>query len=251
MEARRGVSLLLLAIIGCSACIACRAQIPIPPRTDGFVYGGKAPTWGQTVVIEVFSDPVCPDSRDAWPALKKVVQHYGSRVSLIMHLFPLPYHSYAFIGSRSIHTVNKINSSLVFPLLENFFKYQEDYYNQPTYKKSPATVFDEITKNIVGPIIGQSKLAAYKAGFNDSRSDQATRISFKYGCARGVTGTPYFFVNGIPLNVSGSPLEYKYWISLLDPLVAQKLQVTDPSSLSKNVPAEINTSGRSNGHIIV
>ncbi|CAN6227450.1 unnamed protein product [Urochloa humidicola] len=81
MEASHRVSLLLLAIIGCSACLVCRAQIPIPPRTDGFVYGGKAPTWGQTVEIKVFIDPVCPDSRDAWPALKKVVEHYGSRVS--------------------------------------------------------------------------------------------------------------------------------------------------------------------------
>jgi hypothetical protein len=36
-----------------------------------------------------------------------------------------------------------------------------------------------------------------------------------------VTGTPYFFVNGIPINDSGSPLDYKYWISILDPLVGK------------------------------
>ncbi|CAL5028901.1 unnamed protein product [Urochloa decumbens] len=238
MEASRGVSLLLLVIIGCSLCLVCRAQIPIPARTDGFVYGGKPPTWGETVVIEAFNDPVCPDSRDAWPELKKVVEHYGSKVSLIVHLFPLPYHHYAFIASRSIHTVNKINSSFVFPLLEKFFKCQEDYYNQPTYKKPTAVVVDEITKNLVVPVIGKTSLPAYKAGFNDSWSDQATRISFKYGCARGVTGTPYFFVNGIPLNVSGSPLEYKYWTDIIDPLVTQKLRAT-PSGSFKNVLAEM------------
>jgi hypothetical protein len=91
MEAssRRRVSLvpLLVVIIG---CCACRAQIPIPARTDGFVYGGKPPAWGETVVVEAFLDPVCPDSRDAWPALKKVVEHYSSRVSIVVHLFPLP-----------------------------------------------------------------------------------------------------------------------------------------------------------------
>ncbi|CAL5029053.1 unnamed protein product [Urochloa decumbens] len=222
MEASRGVSLLLLAIIGCSACVVCRAQIPIPATTDGFVYGRKPPTWGEAVVVEVFNDPICGYCRDAWPVLKKVVDHYGSRVSLIWHPFPLPYHSYSFIASRSLHTVNRINSSFVFPLLENFFKYQEDYYNQPTYKKPTAVVVDEITKNLVLPIIGKSNLDAYRAGFNDSRSDQATRISFKYGCARGVTWTPYFFINGIPIKDSDSPLEYNYWISTLDPLVAKK-----------------------------
>ncbi|CAN6242644.1 unnamed protein product [Urochloa humidicola] len=222
MEASRRVSLLLLAIVGCSAClVVCRAQIPIPARTDGFVYGGKPPAWGETVVVEAFFDPVCPDSRDAWPALKKAVEQYGSRVSVVVHLFPLPYHSYAFIACRSIHTVNKINPSFVYPLLEKFFKYQEDYYNQPTYTKSRATVVDEITKNLVESIIGENNLATYKAGFNDSQSDQATRISFKNGCARGVSGTPYFFVNGIQINDSGSPLEYKYWISILDPLVGK------------------------------
>lgn len=117
--------------------------------------------------------------------------------------------------------MNKLNPSFVYPLLEKFFKYQEGYYNQPTYTKSRATVVDEITKNLVVSIIGETNLAAYKAGFNDSQSDQAARISFKNGCARGVTGTPYFFVNGIPINDSGSPLDYKYWISILDALVGK------------------------------
>ncbi|XP_062225228.1 uncharacterized protein LOC133923935 [Phragmites australis] len=217
-SSRHRVSLLLLVIIG---CCGCRAQIPIPARTDGFVYAGKPPpAWGQTVVVEAFVDPVCPDSRDAWPPLKKAVEHYGSRVSVVVHLFPLPYHSNAFIACRSIHTVNKMNPSFTYPLLERFFKYQEGYFNQPTYTKSRATVVDEVTSNLVVPVIGQDNLTAYKAGFNDSQSDQATRISFKNGCARGVTGTPYFFVNGIPLSESGSPLDYK-WIYILDPLVGK------------------------------
>jgi len=56
---------------------------------------------------------------------------------------------------------------------------QEGYYNLPTYEKSRATVVNEITKNLVAPIIGETNLAAYTAGFNDSKSDMATRISFK------------------------------------------------------------------------
>ncbi|KAL6650463.1 hypothetical protein ACP70R_009388 [Stipagrostis hirtigluma subsp. patula] len=223
MEAvhQRRVSLLLPVIIGLCASSGCSAQIPIPARTDGLVYGGKPLAWGETVVVEAFFDPVCPDSRDAWPPLKTAVEHYGSRASIVVHLFPLPYHSNAFIACRSVHTVNKLNPAFVYPLLERFFKYQEGYYNQPTYSKSGATVVEEVTNNVVAPIIGEANLGAYKAGFNDSQSDQAVRISFKNGCARGVTGTPYFFVNGIPLSDSGSALDYNTWISILDPLVGK------------------------------
>ncbi|KQJ81952.1 uncharacterized protein LOC100834992 [Brachypodium distachyon] len=217
-----GPSTLLLVVVAMAAAMGgCFAQMPIPARTDGFAYG-KATAWGEAVVVEAYFDPVCPDSRDAWPPLQKAVQHYGAqRVSVVVHLFPLPYHSNAFIACRSIHTVNKLNASAVYPLLEKFFKYQEAYYNQPTYTKSRETVVAEITNNLVAPVIGEANLAAYKAGFNDSMSDQSTRISFKYGCARGVTGTPYFFVNGIPLGDSGSPVDYDKWISTLDPLVGK------------------------------
>ncbi|TVU00074.1 hypothetical protein EJB05_54518 [Eragrostis curvula] len=215
------VSLLLLAVIGCWACRGCLAQIPIPARTDGFVYGGKPLEWGETVVVEAFLDPVCRHSRHAWPELKKAVEHYNSRVSVVLHLFPNSYHSNALIGCRSIHAASKLNRSFVYPLLERFFKYQEGYYDETTYTKSRSTVADEITNNIAVPIIGQANLAAYKTGFNDSQSDQAARISFKNGCARGVPGTPYFFVNGIPLSDSDSPLDFNEWISIFDPLVAK------------------------------
>ncbi|KAF8691362.1 hypothetical protein HU200_040493 [Digitaria exilis] len=132
----------------------------------GFVYGGKPPALGETVVVEAFLDPLCPDSRDTWPTLKEVVDHYGGRVSVVVHLFPLPSHSYAFIVCQAIHTVNKLNPSYVYPVLEKVFKYQ-------------------------------------------------------IGSLRAVTGTPSFYVNGIPIDGSGSPVDYKRWISILDPLVSK------------------------------
>ncbi|KAI4968109.1 uncharacterized protein LOC123424516 [Hordeum vulgare subsp. vulgare] len=228
MEARRErhrVSPLLLVLVAVvTAAGRCGAQVPVPARTVGFVYGGQAwaPAWGEAVVVEAFFDPLCPDSRDAWPPLQRAADHFGARrVAVVVHLFPLPYHSNAFIACRSIHAAHKLNASAVYPLLEKFFKYQEDYYNAPTYIKTRAAVVAEIANNLVTPIIGEANLAAYIAGFNDSRSDQAARISFKFGCARGVTGTPYYFVNGIPLNDLDFPLNYDKWISTLDPLVGK------------------------------
>lgn len=86
-----GPSTLLLVVVAMAAAMGgCFAQMPIPARTDGFAYG-KATAWGEAVVVEAYFDPVCPDSRDAWPPLQKAVQHYGAqRVSVVVHLFPLP-----------------------------------------------------------------------------------------------------------------------------------------------------------------
>ncbi|KAI8548974.1 hypothetical protein RHMOL_Rhmol07G0315300 [Rhododendron molle] len=67
------------------------AQALIPPaRFDGFVYKNRLSNSMDTIIIEAFLDPVCPDSRDSWPPLKQAVDYYGSHVSLVVHPFALP-----------------------------------------------------------------------------------------------------------------------------------------------------------------
>lgn len=77
--------LLLVLFFGFVSC-----QVSIPSKQDGFWYENRnAKT--DSILIEAFFDPVCPDSRDSWPPLKQALQHYGPHVSLVVHPFPLPY----------------------------------------------------------------------------------------------------------------------------------------------------------------
>ncbi|CAA3020825.1 Hypothetical predicted protein [Olea europaea subsp. europaea] len=103
--------------------VSIDAQVPIPPKLDGFWYENR-PSEADSIFIEAFFDPVCPDSRDSWPGLKQALHHYGSRVTLLVHTFPLPYHDNAFVSSRALHIVNKLNSSATYDLLEAFFQHQ-------------------------------------------------------------------------------------------------------------------------------
>ncbi|XP_009624100.1 uncharacterized protein [Nicotiana tomentosiformis] len=194
------------------------AQISLPSKQDGFWYENRLAKT-DSILIEAFFDPVCPDSRDSWPPLKLALNHYGSRLSLVVHPFPLPYHDNAFISSRALHIINKLNTSATYRLLESFFGQQEKFYGKTTFYLSKASVVDKIAK-FTSNAIGNSNYAAIKAGFTDPKTDQATRISFKYGCVKGVYGTPFFFVNGFPLPDAGSPLDYKAWRNILDPLVS-------------------------------
>lgn len=201
--------------------VVVKAQ-SIPAKLDGFVYGGKMSEFNPNrILIEAFFDPVCPDTRDSWPPLKQALLHYASRVSLIVHPFPLPYHDNAFVTSRALHIVNKLNSSATFPLWQDFFKHQEKFYNKKTMNMSRAEIVDHII-DFVTPSVGNTYFAAVKSAFNDRKTDLITRGSFKYGCSRGVFGTPTFFVNGFALPDAGSSIDYKGWRKIIDPLITSK-----------------------------
>ncbi|XP_051139128.1 uncharacterized protein LOC127256936 [Andrographis paniculata] len=205
----------LVALMSCLVPpAACQPATP-----DGFWYGAAAVK--DTAVIEAFFDPVCPDSRDSWPPLKKAVREYGSRVSLVVHTFPLPYHDNAFLTSRALHVVDKLNTTSTYPLLESFFKNQEQFYSKATYNLSRAEVVEKVEK-FVAKEVGGKYGPAIKTGLNDTKTDQATRFAFKTGCLRGVYGTPFFFVNGFPLPDAGSAIDYKGWKKVLEPLIKQE-----------------------------
>jgi protein-disulfide isomerase len=181
------------------------------------VYGTHLVDW-DAILIEAFFDPICPDSRDGWPPLKQVLEHYGSRVHLVVHLLPLPYHDHAFVSSRAIHIVNNINSSATFEILEWFFKHQEKFYNAQTLNLSRAFVVNEIVKS-AAEVLGHSYYGAVESGFNDRKTDLKTRVSFKYSALRGVYGTPTFFINGFVLPDAGSSVDFSGWKTVIDQLI--------------------------------
>ncbi|KAJ4962708.1 hypothetical protein NE237_022647 [Protea cynaroides] len=167
-------------------------QGSIPARFDGFVYKDDL-LHADTIMIEAFFDPICPHCRDAWPPLKRVLEDYGPQLSLVMWILK-----------------------------------QEKYYNQHTYNMSRASVVDH-TVRFVTKAVGAEFLSAVKSGFNDRNSDLATRDSFKYGCSRGVTSTPFFIVNGFPLPNAGLAVDYEGWRSIIDPLINKQRQSGDKS----------------------
>eukprot|EP01018_Ginkgo_biloba_P013452 Gb_11829 [translate_table: standard] len=207
------VSLLVVLSVQRSA-----SQLPIPPRYDGFIYKNRISL--NSILVEAFFDPLCPDSRDSWQPLKEVLHYYKHKVTLIVHPFALPYHYNAFLASRSLHIVNRINTSSTYPLLDLFFKHQEKFYNKATLHSTPASVIKKIV-HLVSTKLGNSSLNALELGFQDPSTDMATRISFKYGCSRAVTGTPYFFVNGIPLLNDDETLDYNAWQKIINPLLSE------------------------------
>ncbi|CAN8304664.1 unnamed protein product [Cochlearia groenlandica] len=203
------------------------AQLIPPARRDGFVYPPGRRIDPDTVLIEAYFDPVCPDCKDAWEPLKLAIDHYGSRVALILHLIPLPFHDNAYVASRALHIVDTLNSSATFDFLEGIFKHQALFYNSQTRLMSRPAVVEQLVK--LGTVtLGNSYHSPLKAGFINSKSDLATRVSFKYSVSRGVSATPTFYVNGFELPGAGSPMDFEGWRNTIDPLVKpQEMDIED------------------------
>ncbi|KAG5542474.1 hypothetical protein RHGRI_022122 [Rhododendron griersonianum] len=260
------------------------AQALIPPaRFDGFVYKNRLSTGMDSIIIEAFLDPVCPDSRDSWPPLKRAVDYYGSRVSLVVHPFALPrlclssatetdrLNAHGLTRIPDAHVIQSIfrqivepvdipnpisdmsfpidcedisppttnsdasplpmpsppeppplNASATYDLLELFFKRQEVFYSRATFNMSKATIVSQIV-NLATTAVGNSYQSAVASGFTDRKTDLMTRVSFKYGCSRGVFGAPFFFVNGFALpNGTDSTMDYAKWRSIIDPLLKEQ-----------------------------
>eukprot|EP00123_Amoebidium_parasiticum_P020234 comp45626_c0_seq1/m.47553 comp45626_c0_seq1/g.47553 ORF comp45626_c0_seq1/g.47553 comp45626_c0_seq1/m.47553 type:complete len:365 (-) comp45626_c0_seq1:116-1210(-) len=187
-------------------------DVPIPPRPDGFRYNGTALS---PIQLEVFLDPCCPYSRGGWNNIKDVAMHYRDRVSILVHVFPLPYHHNSFTICQVGTALGKANHKAFFIWLEQVFQYQEEVTNAKTENLTP----EEIATLMVG--FGE------EAGFTeqlirtalaDPAADHATRISWKYACTRNISGTPMFLVNGVMISGCAT-WDLKRWKQLLDPLI--------------------------------
>lgn len=209
--------LLLAAVL----ITAGNSQIPLPKRPLGFVYKGGEPT--APIHLEAFVDLTCPDCQQAWPTLKKVADMYGPEtVQFTLQLFPLPYHTNAFLAAQSVYAVEAYNTSLVISWMDVIFENQNQLYDFQTMDKNRYDVINIIAD--LGSKIDIDK-TVIKDGLTNTEYNEHTRISWKYGCSRTVSGTPFFFLNGVFVSQASAAWTVEEWKLLIDPLL--KLDVRD------------------------
>lgn len=204
-----------LLVLVCSVC----AQTPIPNRPDGFAspYGGAADS---PVVLDAFVDLLCPASQAAWPTLGQVIASYKGQVRLVTHLFPLPYHTWAFIFSQGAYIVDDNSShnvSAVYNYFDFSFNIQTQYYNPATADLSTNEIVSQLAADVqkAGIMSAQS----FQDGINNSDLNMDARVAWKYACSRAITGTPSFLINGVFINADSS-WTVADWQSVINPLLA-------------------------------
>ena len=91
--------LILYLLLTTALMAVVNSQIPLPKRPLGFIYAGGEPS--APIHLTAFVDLTCPDSQQAWPTVKKVADVYGPEtIQFTVQLFPLPYHTNAFMVAQ-------------------------------------------------------------------------------------------------------------------------------------------------------
>lgn len=192
--------------------VMCEQIVPVPIRTPGVIVLG--PT-NATFQLEVFFDLQCPDSKAAWPILKQVikdVQDYG--VSLRVHSFPLPFHNQAYLFARGLSFLH-LNATTqdVFDYIDYSFEIQDNYSNSAVANLSLVQIVNRLA-NELATKFSKFTVDQFTFGLTDRAFDLETRTAWKYGCSRGVSGTPSFIGNGVQLNDVSSN-DYNGWVNYL------------------------------------
>ncbi|TYZ59446.1 hypothetical protein PybrP1_012785 [[Pythium] brassicae (nom. inval.)] len=195
-------------------------KLPIPGKPPGFTVGGGSADAG--VQLETFVDLLCPDSKSAYPGLKKLAEHYARdelRVKFV--LFPLPYHQHAFAAAEAAFTITTALGDDRFTLwLETMYANQDIFWNKPTKDLTPVQVTDKLRElaQKTFPSLSNEQWAKGMTGYGGTDADDRTRAEWKYACSRGKSGTPLYTLNGMPFDADPT-WGFDDWFQVIDPLV--------------------------------
>ncbi|XP_067030421.1 uncharacterized protein [Acropora muricata] len=131
-------------------------------------------------------------------------------------IFKLICHDQVLVASFSVYAVEAYDSTLVINWMDVVFENQNQLYDFQTMDKNRYDVI-----NIIADLGSKLNIenSVIKGGLTNSEFDEHTRLSWKYGCSRTVSGTPFFFVNGVFVNQASSTWTVEDWKNLIDPLL--------------------------------
>jgi protein-disulfide isomerase len=195
---------------------------PIPRGWDGFWLGKGG---ANVVHLEMFGDLVCPDTKLAHPMMKAVMAHYGDKLAYGLHRFPLPYHHNAFYAWQAGGVIDamppKAGVSRVWEWVDAWFG--DTYPNQANFTNGATADFSANLVTAKLATMAYSTVGISAKDFTDGMAydgvfDEANRASWKYGCSRGVSGTPTFMLNGVPIDADPA-WKLSDWTKVIDPLL--------------------------------
>jgi hypothetical protein len=229
MPPRAHRELPLYAALVCAVALAALVvaqPVPLPNTYDAYLRIGNIDA---QVTLEAFVDLLCPDCAQADPVLQQVAAHYGAtKLQLIYHIFPLPYHTWAFTGAFGANVIRSLNNTDAAALAWINYMFsggQENFWDDgPVQNMTTLQIYD-LYASTAAQVTGVNA-QDFLNGLQDDNLNENTRISWKFACSRGVTGTPSLFVNGLPVQAD-STWTLAEWQQLLDPLFAapQKTRV--------------------------
>ena len=173
-------------------CVSLSQQIPpIPSSPDGLAYGPPVTT---NYTLDVFFDHLCSYSAAAYPSL--YLYWYNTPwLRMVIHIFPLPYHYYAFdVGLAGRFIQLNYDPSFFTEYLNFMFKNQDKYLTSAQYWDQP-TLYQNLAADTSTATGVDANLVL--AALTNPVYFNSLRLSSKYALINGITGTPIYMLNGV------------------------------------------------------
>ena len=195
-------------------CALTSQEIPILSNLDGLTIGQK----NSSFHVEAHLDLLCDGSKESLFTLLNVIQDYllyDENFLFIVHIFPLPYHTFSFKLSILEKFIQDVyGETMAWNYIKFVFENQDSYSTLNLSNLTDYQINNLIAENVstwFNQTINKSEILDT---FENSTYNIQARISWKFGCQRSVAGTPTHFINGIRLNDSWE-FGYDEWVKLL------------------------------------
>ncbi len=154
-----------------------------PPRTQ--VETGDAPAKGPSnapVTIVEFSDFQCPFCGRSRATVKQILETYGDKVRYVFRDFPLSFHKQSLKAHEAAHCANE----------------QNKFWEMNAKLFESQTALDVPQLKVYAKDLGLDQ-KAFDECLDSGKHTKRVEADVEYGASVGVSGTPAFFVNGIPV----------------------------------------------------
>jgi len=173
------------------------------PRTQVEAAGpARGPADAPITIIE-FSDYQCPFCRRAEPTLKQVLERYEGKVRFVFRHFPLDrIHPLARGASEAAACADQQGK---------FWEFHDQLFAENA----------QLDRAGLDTLAGKTGLdpAAFKLCMDERKTQALVEKDVQAGSAAGVSGTPAFFINGIPLRGAVPAEEFQ---RIIDDELAEK-----------------------------
>jgi protein-disulfide isomerase len=189
--------------------------MPIPKRVLGLPWGpADAP-----IVVDVYTDPLCPDCTEAHHTIHAIRERYPAAVRFNFFLLALPYHTWAYRLTQAILAVKSFDTEKA---RELFFKILNEDQAKFTNSALSGLTEPQVIDLFVRYASEYTEIPADALAdrFKDRAVDRAARLEFKNAGNNGVTGTPTIFING-SITVIDNATTVDDWVGVIDALLAE------------------------------
>jgi hypothetical protein len=169
----------------------------LQPKPANFPYDNN----GAKVLVVEFADFQCPHCRDAYFALKPIIDKYTANakdVSFIFKTWPLNSHCNASVPTASFVASCDASALYVMARQKQTSDALKDWFFLHQNELSPDTVRSTAT--------AVAKVTDFQAGYD--KAIQEVKTDAAVGTSLGVHSTPTFFINGRALPAGGIAPQY-------------------------------------------